>query len=362
MAVAISIILIGSIYLELKFGAYGAWLMSGILLTLAWILLSVRQVQVDEIAGIEFFGAPVKEAKDGPHFVPYLLFRFGKFPAYVLQHEFPGEPENVFKGLDVDFDHASNLVRPIRITTGSVSNSEDLNDGKPFDGPLEVQMTAEIAIILRWRIKVGAYFEFRRNVQTIENAIKQLRDTSEGALVEIAGKGTMGYMVRNTKKINTSLEEKLHELVESWGVEVKSAAIKEPDLSREVNLKLAAIAEAKASGDAAIQTAEKEAIATIATAEADKKRQILEGAGAAEAERLRLVAKGKGIKRFAKDAGVCGGEVLGSEVADNMFGESDQVVLGGADGLKDVFAAAKVVTAAYAKPKATETDEKEETT
>lgn len=343
----IMLVILGtSISLEVVFGGNGLWFVSGMTLILCWLGLSIRQIQIDELAGIEFFGAPVREVSHGAHFVPFLLFRLRQLPAFVLQHEFPKEPEQVFKGLDVEFDHDSDLVRPIRITTGSRPRI-NLATGEPYAGPLEVQMTAEVLIFVRWRIREGYYFQFRRNIQTLTNAVQQLRDTAEGALIEISGQDTMGYMVRETKNINMELEERLRDLVEDWGVEILSVGIKEPDLTREVNLKLAAIAEAKAAGDAAIQTAEKEAVATIKTAEAEKQRQILEGAGAAQAEKLRLVARGQGIKRFAKDADVCGGEVLGAEVADNMFGETDKVVLGGTDGLRDVFAAAKVATEAF---------------
>lgn len=314
-------------------GWYGAgnplWFLTSIVLVIAWIAVSLRQVGVDEIGGAAFFGAPVREYERGKGlcFVPWLLLSFETLPGRVLESEFPGEPENVYKGTDDAFPHGDGeLVRPVRITAGTGKSEGGHN------GPLEVQMTAEIQWYIRWRI--FSYFQFKANIGSIETARKQLRDTTERILVELAGKRTMGGVVRETSEMNEEILAHAQRIMStgSWGAEVLEAGIKEPDLSHDVNISLAGVASARADADR-----------IVALADAEKARLIKEGEGKASAAKEDLVARGQGIASFAESADVCGGEVLQAEVAANMFGESDKVVLGGADGLKDLFAAAQVV-------------------
>lgn len=356
MFALIAIIMVICIILGFSLGSFWAWMLTGALSSTAWIVLSIRQVRVNELGGTEFFGAPITEVEEGPHFVPFLLCRLRKLPAQTLEDEFPGEPEDVFKGADIDFDHTSGLVRPIRITAGS--HSED-----DASGPLEVQMTAEVQAYVHWFIKRKFLFNFLRKVGSVAAARQRLRDTAERVLAEIAGEHTMGWIVKNTKIINDTLKQRLAELVDSWGVEIETAGIKEPDLSHEVNKKLAAIAESKAAAQSKVIDSIANATAVVNAAAAERTRLEKEGAGIGKAEQLRLAGKGKGIRDFAKAAGVCGAEALGAEVASTMFGKSDKIVLGGADGLKDIFAAGKIAAAAFESapvaPKPEETKEEE---
>ena len=334
----VSTIAIGtSFYIGDSVGHLAPWFTAGIAFVAAWIAASIRTVRVEELAGIEFFGAPVKEAHDGGHFVPFGIFTIRKLPGTIMQDEFPAEPEKVFKGSDAEYDHNSGLFRPIRITAGVKAEDGDA-------GTLESQMTAEVQLFVQWRIKRGSYFRFRKNIFHIDEARKQLRDAAEGVLVEIAGVHTIGWIVRNTNQINAELLSHLRELAESWGVEIIKASIKEPDLTHEVNEALRDVPVAKARAQETINKAIGEGEAVKIAAEATKRRLVLEGEGEAKAIFLKLQARGKGIGKLAKEAGVCGSDALAADTLGYVLDGSEKYFFGGADGMSDLlktYAAAK---------------------
>ena len=308
------------------------WFGSGAYAVILWVLASIRIVQLDELGFVSFFGSPIKELTGGPVFVPRFLCMLEKVTANIINVEFPDEPENVFKGPDDQFDHASGQKRPIRITAGVGAAPKDADTvGVIIHKPLETQMTAEVQIFVRWRVKSPA--SFIRNIGTIAEANKQLRDTCERVLIELAGKRTMGKIVKDTAKINKALFEGLVEIMArgGWGAELEDVGMKEPDLTHELNQKLADVAESRA-----------EAAAKANRAVGKKAELVLTGEGEAQAALDLLKARADGMQAIMKKTEVSGEAALVADIGPNLLKDGDTVVLGG-DGLGQLTGAAALI-------------------
>lgn len=309
---------------------------------------SWRIINQDEWGAFFFWERPLVTGEPGPHFLPRGLVQMRTAPRKRKQFQAPGEPEQVFRG-DDKVPLPDGMVRPIRITTRAPKEGET--------GHLDVQMTASWSFYVQYQIL--DLFRFFSIVVSFENAEKLMRDTGEAVLNEFASKHTMNGMIENLPEINKVLDNRIRDLVNSWGMEVYEARALAPDLSHSLSEELRNIASTRAIAE---QTRERAA--------AERVRLEEEGLGAAAALAARLEAEAEGREQFLtaeaggleakmNRLGVSGADVLAAEVASDALASADSIIVG-ADGIRDLAGmavAAKHVLGGGSKPSTTKKSE-----
>ncbi len=273
---------------------------------------SFRTLHAQNIGGVLFFGAFVKEVEPGIIIVPIFSCRLVSETGLVIQRQFPDEPENIDKtGNDVP---AEGKVFPVRVTHAE----------KKSDDPLDRRITSETTFIVRFKIKKGDFKDFYTNIGSIEEVIKQMRDTGESQLKIEFSSQTVAEALKNQSETNNNLKNKIESLVEYWGIHVEDVHIIEIGLNHAINKAIAGVPEA-----------EYKKKSTITDAEAQKEKQILEGRGKAEAEKLLLQAKAVGYKKIAKELGITEGAlILQMETMKEAMEKSQYSIIPGSDAFQ----------------------------
>src|SRR5690606_13788360 len=141
--------------------------------------------------------------------------------------QFPDEPENVFHGGD-EADLPPGMVRPIFITTRAPKEGETAH--------LDVQMTAKWSFYVQFQIH--HLLRFFSIVGSFEHAQRLIRDTGEAVLNEFAAQYTMGGMIEHLADINQTLDNRIRELVNQWGMQVYETKALAPNLSHSLSEEL----------------------------------------------------------------------------------------------------------------------------
>ncbi len=294
------------------------WAVLGLLAT--YYLTSLRKVETGMIAGITLLEEPVLEVGAGWYFVPRFLMEIDFMPAYTLQDQFPGNPEQVSKR-DDNMGLLPGEFRPIRAMTAG-AREEDGED------PINTRLTLELIFAVRWRVRIDGFFNVyvkipgRNWAEKVQNIRQHLRDTGETELVEEITERTPFEINRDMHLLNDSLKEELQAAVENWGIEIEEARIQAPDWPHDLNIKLSQIAEAKAT---------KIIVRTQAEAESARLTLVAEGKAneinlLAEAERNRLAKVGEGQRAAADALGITGREFYAGEIAKETVGEGDLIL------------------------------------
>lgn len=321
-------------FLEIEWDIGALLLLASVL----YVLMSLEVIKTNERVGLTMFGRPVILLEPGLYYVPWILLQMVKYPRTVIQAQFPGEPEHVIKGDDAVFsqtyaklspEERKTFVRPIRITTAHPKNDSALKDA-----PLNAQMTIEVSFVVRFLIV--NVFNFSANIENIESAIRQIRDTGEALLSISISKRTTAEVVEKLQEIKDELEEATKKATKTWGVVIESVSILSPDINHKV---------AEGLRDATAARATKLKTTTDAEAERDKRRLHGEGDAAA-------------MKAVQKATGVSGKDILVAETAKAAFGNGNIVLAGAQSGVRDVMSSVLGASAALAKQAEKQTNNK----
>lgn len=296
-------------------------------------LLSWGVVQPDQWAALYFYGRALRELPPGPYFMPRGLMQIRTAPKGLQQFQAPGEPEQVYHGddktpLPIGPD-GKQMVRPIRITTRAPKEGEN--------GHLDVQMTFEWSFYVQYQIL--DFFKFISIVGDFDHAARLIRDTGEAVLNEFASEMTVNGMIENLKTINQTLDNRVRELVNTWGMQVYETRALAPNLSHTLATELRNVPVTNLKAEQ-----------TRTTADATRYKLAEEGKGAASAEEALLLARAKGRGAFLREEAdglkakkealeVSGETIVAAEVASDAFDKADSIMVGGGDGVRDLLGA-----------------------
>jgi regulator of protease activity HflC (stomatin/prohibitin superfamily) len=329
-----------------------------------YTILSIRVSKIDQVAALVFLGKPLYELNPGPHLVPFGLFTMPVEIRTVIQRELPGEPEKVWYG---EGDTPDGKVDPLRIPTAeSTKKSTD---------PLENRMTLEPALVLRFRIKTQGnnnFIKFIQTVGTVDEAVKQLTDTSVRAVSEEYASRTPKLIIAELAKIQRVLklrseilvgdrcghetdeedekgnkkicskttsgkdccEDSNHETSwrPAWGIDVLEVSVKVVGLSHTVN---------KAMRDVPAAGYRKKM--TITDAEAEQIRLTKEGLGVAAAnhakEKGTLTGRAEGLQEMMSRLKIDPDEPMSLvqiETLREALENSQHTIIAGSSGISDL--------------------------
>lgn len=338
------------------------------ILQITHLLSSLRSVDIDELAGILFFGRPTIKPRSGLWCVPFGLLTLVREKRPIRDFLFPGPQENIYrltvKQAEEKPEEAENIpaamlgeggrkmVKPIFITTGKPRGEPDEED------TLDKQFTVDVSwfIQLRMSNSFGGIFRVYRNMGRGEDAWQKaenlIKEQGLKALRGILTTLTPATIIANERLVSEIFKLTLTEIMMRRGFQVLDGGLTDFNLSHDTNTLLQ-----EAQTRAPLRRR-----ATITEAEGERAKLTLKGEGAANATRLELEAQGKGLKSIMKDAEVDGSAVLASETAKAVLAKANAFVIG-TDGLQQLFGLVKagkdalaITTARPVQP----TDENEE--
>lgn len=304
---------------------------------LAYVIVSFRSVGVDEIAGADFFGKPVRQFSNGLKWVPFGLFHFQVEKATFVQSEFPGDSDHI-QWSDEKTALSQGKVRPIYLLTG------ENPDGKL---PTDKQMNVGIAALAKFQLIPERLFDLIKNVGPIDRSkadeirvtmtggenvsvvmlevVRHLRDTATAVMTEIAGQLSYNELRGHLNLVNRLLFLRLQRTVITWGIQLTEAGVTKINPGHEFNEKIQDRGQALADRDA-----------MILRAEGEKQKRVLEGEGNAAARQKFLEAEAKGYAKIAEQAKTEAGQIaISAEVAGKLAASGNTIVVG-TDGVKDL--------------------------
>lgn len=205
-----------------------------------WIAMSIRIINFNRTIGLLGLEMPIANTRPGPKVIPWLLMRALDYPADIQQRQFPGNPEEVFKGDDKDPLPEGIKYRPLRITTGKPAQEAN--------GILDIQASVEVLFYLRVKI-VGA-LQFHLKYGDIEGFWAQMRDTGQKTLAEkfSQAKG-LGELIGKLPEIMEALDAEYKRDLADGGVEVVESGLDSPDLSKKLAEALRDLGVARSEGE-----------------------------------------------------------------------------------------------------------------
>ncbi|TSC85195.1 MAG: hypothetical protein G01um101417_62 [Parcubacteria group bacterium Gr01-1014_17] len=331
-----------------------------------YTLLSLRVVKEDEVGARLFFRRPLHNLSSGLVFIPLGFCQIVKETRLIMQDELPAPPEKIWrtkKGKRGEASPEADVVPadkakegykpPIRITFGApnvelpenttdkVEQEQNIEINKHIKkireaqqgengvrDPFDFRMTAEVFLIIRWRI--DDFVRFISTIGTIDKARTQIEDTATAAVTrafaKISPAVALAHLGTQSKYLRAEIEERISGKGEEkkrlpWGIKMETAQIKLINFSHEFN-------------DAVQERAEAEAIAQV---------KATEGKGEGDKEKRILTGRADGLKHMAKELGVSSAAVLASETARAITQNPGQkTIIAGSGGLADLMG---VVTA-----------------
>lgn len=256
-------------------------------LMVIWIAMSIRIINFNRTIGLLGLEMPIANTRPGPKVIPWLLMRVLEYPADIQQRQFPGNPEEVFKGDDKD-PLPERMYRPLRITTGTPDPKDT--------GILDIQATVEVLFYLRVRI-VGA-LQFHLKYGDIEGFWSQMRDTGQTTLAEKFSRAKgLGALISQLPEIMETLNAEYKRDLADGGVDVVESGLDSPDLSKRLS---------EALRDLGVARSEGEQVRTKITQE---------GLGRAAAEAALITQTSEALKNAspAAQAAYVGSRVLGDK-------------------------------------------------
>lgn len=309
-------------------------LLAAALFVIFHLLASLRMVGAQEFGAVLLYGKPLYPLDSGLRFIPWLIGTIAKETRLVIEDERPADPEKIFRvGRDqpetIPLDLQEKGYRPpIRITFAGIEKEEKTEgkDGelqkkeRSVDDPLEERITAETPIVLRWQI--NDFLKFLVTVEDREDARRQMEDVAVAVLSQHFTQVTVAQALQSKKTYDDKLQKALQDATANWGVVIHMAAVKNIILSRELNVEVQRIAEARAK----------------------RRRDILEGEGLGARERAILDGRTEGLRHMAEQTGVDAEVVFASETARAITdNESDRLIIAGGRGFADIAGAASVL-------------------
>jgi len=314
-----------------------------------YTLASLRIVWATELGMRLLFGRPTNLLSHGLAFIPLGFCQLSKETRLTVEDELPADPEHIHRVKlgepEVVPPELRKLgyVPPIRVTFGYPNK----DSGIPTDDPLNERITAEVVIIIRWRI--ANFGEFLTTIGSRRESRRQLQDIAVSTLFPLFAKVTPAEVLKNLGEYNRALEEGVRLLMAGkitsggqtvndedarpWGTVLANAQVKEIGFGHELNKSIEGVPKAKL---------EKAAIIHLAKADKEKRRLAGEGDGSAEEATLR--GRTAGLLTMSKSLGVSGASVLGAETARGITDNPGQkTIVAGVGGIKELVAVATTV-------------------
>lgn len=294
-----------------------------------------HRIQTSEFAGISALEVPAREVKSGLVYAPRWLTEVDRFPRAIQQSQFPGEPEQIAKVSDEEADRMrSDLLRPIRITSGGPDGESDKDD------PLNARITFEPTFTVEWQVESDkadeGFYQFFQNIpgegweEKYHNVLKMMRDVGQHALAEEMPQHSAAWSIKNVEKLSRRVQTEIVEASHTYGITVCQVHVLGIEPNHATNTALAKIPQAKA-----------DAIAVGISAQARKGQLIVESEGAAQARFNELKAEGDGVKAAAEAVGISPAEYRAGEIAPKILG--DKAVILGGNGIAEAVAIGKTV-------------------
>lgn len=358
--ILLSVMLIISQFLPKRYilGSEVIWGWTSTLIILVHIILSIRMVDVDEVAGVEFWGRPLRVVNPGLVLIPLGIFQLRKVTRRVQQREIPAEDKYLYRGEGDVVPEGT--IPPLRIThAGKMEpaqirelkklypgdlelfwvGNEEVREKKKAEeqttDPLQTRLTVEWKYFYRFRIDPKRCWDFFQNIggdDDLREVHKQLEDTLTSTLVGILQIMDLSTALANQNWVSDKLKINGEKLLKEWGVDLETARVKNPALSKTLNTAILSVSTATLT-------------ATAKSAEADGERQRLEkvGAGQAQATLLMLTAEADGLAKRAATAKTEEGKFVSAlDTLGKVLPEADLSFFG-ADALGDIAKVTKVV-------------------
>lgn len=317
---------------------------------------SFRTVVADENAALTLFGRPIQNVTPGLNFVPLGICELIFVSSIITQREFPGEPQNIYRGELKEGDVIpEEKVPPVRIQFRDSVKEEDLgkvfstdelsvvklgheeservtfNPNVPEDG-LSQRVVAELFVAVR--IYISDPCSFIRNIGDIEEAFSQIEDELFAVLNSLCTRISVGQALGNVKWIEAHLFNAVSKLIgtsgnsKSWGINLDSSSLKSIHTSHGVNTAISEAASAQFGKQKTITDAQANAVKISTEGEAE--------AGIIKAKtRAEIDGKTEGLLGMARDLELSGKEVVAADVANSIAEGDNAIILGdaGAAGL-----------------------------
>lgn len=285
-----------------------------------------------ERGALFFFEKPLYNVdKRGLCFVPFGIATLHKELRTKFEDELPANPEKIYRVERGEQDVVPiELLKegfrpPLRITFSGLTK-EELEENRKYretgginvDDPFEERLTVEIPGIVIWRIV--DVIKFVGAIGSVEDAQKIMGDLYISVLTTILSKITLKRFLEEKEVYDEIVEKELKKLVVGWGIEIDTASIKEKRESRELNILIQKIAEAKAL----------------------KRVDALRGKGEGDKEENILIGRTDGYKYMAEQTGISIESVISSETTRKISENVDNLVVVGSEGMSDIL---KIVAA-----------------
>lgn len=298
------------------------WGFTTMILTIFYLLASVRIVDAQEVGAVFFFGKPLFNVNPGFYLVPLGIYELKRETGLVIQMELPADPEFIYLGDEPKIPEG--FFAPIRVTFSGdkdIPNDLKTDKGEKVDvtdenDPLNKnRVTAQVVPIVRFIIPRDKYIEFYKTIGTLEEARKQLLDQTVAIFTQDLSRVTVAFALKNLEFFSKRFEKKLDKVVTTWGADFKNANIKAIQFTHSLN----------------------GSISSVSAAEFVAKAKKLEGQGEGEREKGILDGRSKGLKKMMEDLEVSGDTVLGAETARGITSNPGQkTIIAGSKGFTDL--------------------------
>jgi len=279
---------------------------------------SCFMIQTEEFGGVTVLETPSLELEHGFVYAPLWLTELARFPRNLIQHQFPGEPEEISKVSDEEADRMrKNFLRPIRITTAGEDDGDE-------DDPLNSRLTLEPTFTVLWQVQKLGFFEFYTNIpgksyaEKLRNLLQFMRDTGEKALnIEISSRNAAA-VTKDKEAIANAVLSRLTDATASWGINICEVNVLGLEPDHDTNIALANITRSKAN-----------AKSTLIEADAYEKSTIKRATGDGQATVIREESAGKGLKAKAEASGINAETLLKTEAAVEIGKNNSKIILAG---------------------------------
>lgn len=324
-----------------------------------YTIASFRVVGPQELGAVLLFGKPLYEVSPGLVFVPFGICQLVKESALVIEAEFPADPEKIDKSGD-DTRRDPNLVQPIRVPTASPQSVDAAHQNQLAryeHDSLNHRMVTEVRFYTRYQIYRGWFIQFLQTIGSLEEANRQLRDTSEGILKVEFSKRTPPMIVAEQAEINDAMLEAAEILVGEkprpgitfdpnarWALNIRDMRITDIDFSKSVHESLRNVPVAAATKQKTIIDAEAALEKKRREAVGENVFETEKGAGLASARQAYLAAEAVGLEAIAKSARTkAGKEALRYKTTEAAIKDNTKVVITPPGGIGNILGAAAAV-------------------
>jgi hypothetical protein len=312
-----------SFFFDQPHALLGFWSMAP---TLLHFSLSIKRSHAEEITWFYSYDVALVRARAGLRFVPFGLMNLEAEPRDIQKINVPAHEDKIF-WQDEKVPLPPGLTRPIFMSTTAIIRDPK---GNPKS---QAQQSVGVGWFILWGINNVP--NFRSNSHSRREVDGQLRMVSHAVIGEDIAANDLDTLLANLAQINLHLDDHLRTRTKNWGIEIYEVGLFKINPSHEF---------ATAQRDAAMAPFLAQAKVTAAKATARERILLGDADGRAEQARIRgpLIGRAEGLKRILTDLGVEGAEVLASDTARGIAENTELMMVGAGDGLRDILGAVRV--------------------